>query len=310
MSTLALTALYGTRSLQLNLCGNAEHTLQFGSQLLLQCLYGSRCIEGRGKYLLTQLCLYQQGVEVVDTIHNQQVVRCELGQREDNALHLRGEYVDTTNDKHIVGTTLNTSHTHIGTTAVASAGQQRAEVACTITQYGHTLLGQRGEHQLTRLSHRQGLKGYRVDNLGEEMVFVDVRAVLHLTLVADAGAHHFGKSVDVKALQTQTSLNLLTHALRPRLSTEGTHTQLQVFLLNAQLIHCLSQIQGVRGGTSQTCNTQVANQLQMLLRVTRSCRDTRGTQVLHTIVSAQTARKQAIAVSHREDIIACHAIGS
>ena len=135
-----------------------------------------------------------------------------------------------------------------------------------------------------------------------------MRAVLHLTLVADAGAHHLGKTVDIKALKTQTRLNLLTHTLCPRLSTKGTHTQFQVFLADTQLIHCLCQIQGVGRRASQTCDTQVANQLQMLLGITRTSRNTRGTDVLYTIVGTQAARKQSIAVSYGEDIITCHTV--
>ena len=53
------------------------------------------------------------------------------------------------------------------------------------------------------------------------MVFADVRAVLLLTLVADAGTHDFAEAVEVVALQSQSFLDFLTHVLCPGFCTEG-----------------------------------------------------------------------------------------
>ena len=71
------------------------------------------------------------------------------------------------------------------------------------------------------------------------MVFADVRAVLHLALVADAGSHDLGETIDVEAFQAQTLLNLLTHAFGPRLSAKGTDAQLDLFFRDTNLVHGL-----------------------------------------------------------------------
>ena len=46
----------------------------------------------------------------------------------------------------------------------------------------------------------------------------------------------------------------------------------------------------------------------MLFRVTRTGRNDTGTYVLHAVVGTQTARKQAVAVSHGESVVASDAV--
>ena len=101
------------------------------------------------------------------------------------------------------------------------------------------------------------------------MVFVDVAAVLHLTLVADRGTHDLGEAVDVVALQPQTFLNLLTHLLSPWLGTKGTYAQFDLVFRDAHLIHCFGQIEGIRWGAGNTCYSKVSNEFQVLFGVTR-----------------------------------------
>ena len=119
------------------------------------------------------------------------------------------------------------------------------------------------------MSVRQGFQCRWVDNLGVEVVFVDVAAVLHLTLVADRGTHDLGESVDVVAFQSQTFLNLQAHLLGPWLGTKGTHAQFNLVFRDAHLIHGFSQIEGIRRGAGNTCHTEVAYKFQVFLRVTR-----------------------------------------
>ena len=125
------------------------------------------------------------------------------------------------------------------------SAHERTEVSCTVTDDRHAFFGQRREDQFSGLTVRELLQCDRVDDLRIEMVFADVRAVLHLALVADARSHDLGESVEVVALQSQPVLYFLSHLLCPGLGTEGTDTQADILLADAQLLHRLCQIEGI-----------------------------------------------------------------
>ena len=309
MCALALAALDGVGRLQLHLGGDAEHALELGGELLFELVHGGRRVEDAGEELLTDLHLHLQRVEVVDAVHDEHITRCELGHRQHDALHLRGEHVDTADDEHIIRAPLDAPHAHTRAAAVAGARQQRAEVARAVAQHGHALLRERREHQLARLSGGQRFQRGGIDDLGIEMVLTDVRAVLHLAFVADARPHDLREAVDVVALQPQSLFYLPAHVLRPGLSAEGPHAQLDILLADAQLVHRLGQVEGVGWRACQPRDAEVADELQVLLRVARAGGDDRGAEVLHAIVCAQAAREQAVAVGHGEDVVARDAVG-
>ena len=86
-----------------------------------------------------------------------------------------------------------------------------------------------GEAEFTKLSFRQWLAGLGVDNLGQEVVFVEMGAVLTLALETDTGTADLTQSVDVVGLDAQRLLQLHTHVLCPWLSTKGSDAQLELF---------------------------------------------------------------------------------
>ena len=140
------------------------------------------------------------------------------------------------------------------------------------------------------------------------MVFADVAAVLHLALVADTGAHDLREAVEVVALQAEALLNLLTHVLRPGLSTKGSYAQFNLVFRDAHLVHCLSQIECVRRRAGNARDAQVADELQVLLRVARAGRYDCCAEVLHAVVGAQASCEQAVAVGHGEGVVAGDAV--
>ena len=74
------------------------------------------------------------------------------------------------------------------------------------------------------------LAGLRVDGLGEEVVFLNVEAILcFVALDGNAGAHDFGQAVNVDGLDAEFLFDVLTHFVGPRLSAEDTDSQGQVF---------------------------------------------------------------------------------
>ena len=142
------------------------------------------------------------------------------------------------------------------------------------------------------------------------MVFVDVGAVLLLTLVADARTHDLAQAVDIEALQAQAVLDLGTHILGPRLGTESAHAEFDLVLGNPQLVHGLGQVQRVRRRTGDAGDAEVTDQAGVLLGVAgRGGHDGR-TDGLHAVVRAETAREEAVTVRHGEDVVARDAEGS
>ena len=58
----------------------------------------------------------------------------------------------------------------------------------------------------------------RIDDLGQEVILVDVRAVaLFDTLAGDAGSDHLGEPEDVGAAHAQAGVDLVAHRLGPGL---------------------------------------------------------------------------------------------
>ena len=141
------------------------------------------------------------------------------------------------------------------------------------------------------------------------MILTDVRAVLHLTFVADRGAHHLRETIEVVALQAQALLYLLAHLLRPRLSTEGAHTQLDLVFRDAHLVHCFGQIEGIAGRTGDARHAEVADKLQVLLGIASRGRNNTGTNMLHAVVGAESAGEQAVTIADGEGVVAGDAVG-
>ena len=138
------------------------------------------------------------------------------------------------------------------------------------------------------------------------MVFVDVRTILFFTFERHPRSGDFTQSVDVVSFQAQAFLNLLTHLLSPRFCTKSTNTKSEFFFFDTHLFHLFGHIKRIRRCTSHTRNMQVANQTKMFFGITSRSRNHSGTKVFYTVMSTQSAGKQAIAVADRERIITRH----
>ena len=57
-----------------------------------------------------------------------------------------------------------------------------------------------GEDKFARLARSHGFQCLRVDDFGEEMIFVEVGTLLAFALVADAGTGNLAQAVDVVCL--------------------------------------------------------------------------------------------------------------
>ena len=80
---------------------------------------------------------------------------------------------------------------------------EHADVPGAVAQQGEGLLGDGGEHQLALLAVGEDLAALRVDDLGDEVVLVDVHARLGRALEGHAGAGQLGEAVDVIGLDAR-----------------------------------------------------------------------------------------------------------
>ena len=168
---LALGARNGIGLHEADVGADGEHALQFVGQALAQLEHGAELV---AEIVLAHLDLHLKRIEAVDTVDDQHVYRFELGHFEDYALHLRGENVDTADNKHVVAAADDAGHADVGSAAGARLADERREVLGSVTQQGHACFGERGEDQLSGRPAGQGLQGLGVDDLGIEVVLRDV----------------------------------------------------------------------------------------------------------------------------------------
>ena len=141
------------------------------------------------------------------------------------------------------------------------------------------------------------------------MVLTDVGTVLALAFVAYARSHDFAQTIEVVAFQAQAVLNFLTHILCPWLGAESTNAKLDHVFRNAHFLHRFGQIKGVGRGAGDACDAKVADQLRMLLGVTRGSWNHRGPNHLNAVMRTETTGEQAIAIAYGERVVAAHTIG-
>ena len=171
MLALALAALDAAWLHKLHIHTNREYTLQAVGEVLLHIEHTTDVV---AEEVTAYLHLYLQCVEVAGTIYDEHILWLKLLHLKDDALHLRWEYIDTTNDEHIVAATHNATHLYRCTTAGTLARVQCAEILGAVAEQRHTLLGKGGEDQLALLAVGELLQCVGVDNLGVEVVLVDV----------------------------------------------------------------------------------------------------------------------------------------
>src|SRR5262249_46355585 len=103
------------------------------------------------------------------------VVGGDLAAAEEDALDLGGVEVDAADDHHVVVAAADAAHLDGGATAETGAGFEGGDVAGAVADEGEGFLGQGGEDELAFLTGGKGLAGFGIDDLGEEVVFLDVR---------------------------------------------------------------------------------------------------------------------------------------
>ena len=96
---------------------------------------------------------------------------------EDLLLDLGRKHVDAAQNDHVVGTAGDLFHPPHG---AGRARQKTGQVARAVTDDRQAFLGECREDKLAHLAVRQNFAGLRIDDLGIEVIFPDMQAVLGL----------------------------------------------------------------------------------------------------------------------------------
>src|SRR5574343_1586704 len=249
--------------------------------------------QGAGQLAL-EFATHFQVVEVTIAGHDDLVIAGQALVAQDLLLDLGREDVDAADDQHVVGTAGDLAD---ATEGARSRRQQAGQVAGAVADDREGLLGQRSENQFALFAVGQHFAGFRIDDLGVEMVFPDHRAILGLDAFAgDARPHHFGQAVDVDGVEAQLALDLAAHALAPRLGTEDADLQRNLFRLDAQALELLGDDQRVGRGDHDDFRLEVHDLLDLLFGLAAGHRHGAATGALDTVVGTQAAGEHAVTV--------------
>src|SRR5574343_1369809 len=241
-----------------------------------------------------QFATHFQVVEVTVAGNHDLVIARQAGVAQDLFLDLGREDVDATDHQHVVGPASDLAD---ATEGARSRRQQAGQIAGAVADDREGFLGQRGEDQFALFAVGQYFAGFRVDDLRVEMVFPDHRAVLGLDAFAgDARAHHFGQAVDVDGIDTELLLDLVAHALAPRLGTEDANLERDFVGLDAQALELLGNHQRVGRRDHDDFRLEIHDLLDLLLGLATGHRHGTGAETLDAIVSTQAAGEHAVAV--------------
>ena len=98
----------------------------------------------------------------------------DLGNADQRAFHLGRENVDTPNFQHVVAAADDFMHPGGGAPAGAGLIIDPGDILGAVTEHGDPPLGQIGHHQLSGIARRQRLSRFRVDDLTQEMILIDM----------------------------------------------------------------------------------------------------------------------------------------
>ena len=104
MFSLTLATLDATWLHQTYIRADSKDALELVSKFLLHSKHAADVV---AEEVFSYLDLYLESIEIIDSINDKHVLRFKLLHFKDDALNLRWEYVDSTDDEHIVASAYN-----------------------------------------------------------------------------------------------------------------------------------------------------------------------------------------------------------
>ena len=223
-------------------------------------------------------------------------------------LDLGREHVHAAQDHHVIrppGDLLHPPHRPRG------AGQKPRKVAGPVADHRQTLFGERREHQLAQFPVRQHFARLRVDDLGQEVILPDDRAVFRLdTFVGDTRPHDLGQPVDIDGVHVERLFHLAPHRIGPGFGPEDADFERRASRVQTKLMILLKDIEHIGGRDHDRLGREILNERHLPLGHPTRHRDRRGPQPFDPVMRAQTAGKEAIAIGIVHDVAGSHARGT
>ena len=244
------------------------------------------------------------GVVVIHGFEGDQVVGSQLLELHQDGLDLDREDVDALEDDHVVAAALHAIQPDVMTATGAFSGQDAGQVTGTIAQQRHGLALERGQHQFTDFSVRNGFEGVRIHNLHNVVVFPNVHAVLLGTFEGDTGTAHLRHAEGVVRLHAQHLFDALARILGVRLGTdhEGAESGVPAGI-DALFTHDLIQAGGVRRDGVHHGGAEVREELQLTQGVAGRCGDGKHAHLLGAVLEAESAGEHPVARCVLENVL-------
>ncbi len=146
------------------------------------------------------------------------------------------------------------------------AEREAADVARPVPDQRERRLRERRHDEHALLAFGELLARIRVDDLGEEVILVHVRAGSLLDALArHAGTDDLREPVDVRAADAQASVDLVTHTLGPRLGSDDGEAQAVVVGRSGRAPRARCKREGVAGRATDDIRPQILDQRHLAL---------------------------------------------
>ena len=110
------------------------------------------------------------------------------------------------------------------------------DVPGPVADHGESLFIQSGEHKLPFGAGRKGLQGLRIDDFRDEMVLVNMQAVLAFAFRGNPRPHDFTHAVVVGRADEEAFFDFFAHGFRPRFPAEEPELQRERFGVDPLLL--------------------------------------------------------------------------
>ena len=243
-----------------------------------------------------------KGIGVADTVDGHEVVRCDAVDVEQSRFDLGREHVDALDDEHVIGTSLEALDAGHGAAAFAFLILETGDVSRPVTDEGLALFGETGDDEFAFGALRKLLAGLRVDDFRQEVVFPDVEASVEIAVRGDAGTGDLRQAVNVVGFDVETSLDLLAHLVGPGFGAVDGAFQRDLIDAAGRL-EFFRDVQQIGRRTADDGRFAVDQHVDEFLGVAGTHRDDQSAEFLGTVVSAEAAGEQAVAVRDQNDVV-------
>ena len=230
--------------------------------------------------------------------------------------NLGREYIDAADDQHVIRPSRKPCNPGSGPAALTDFVVDAGQILGAVTDKRQPLLGQCGDDQFALHAVPQRFQGLLVHDFRQEMVLMDMKSPVELTVRCHTRSHDFTQAIDIVGMDSQLMLNLGPHPVRPGLSPVDGRLQLNL-VPNAHLFNGFRDVQQIGRGAHDARHAEIHHHGHQLLGVSRGHGHNRGPHFLGAVMRAQAAGEQAVTICHLYGILlaqarhgdaSCHAL--